>query len=706
MARRWPVAPALLAATILVASVVALTHTFSVSCPPGVACVTLRELEAGAELPEANRIYDRNGRLLAEVGGPLRRSLSSDEIPPLLAEAFVAIEDRRFWEHGGVDSRGVLRAAFRNVREREIAEGASTIPMQLVRTLWAESLRDMGKWRRKVIEARTAPDLIDELGRERVLSLYLNAIYLGNGIYGVERASRYYFGVGVDSISLGQIATLVGMTRSPERYEPRRHPERAREVRDVVLSSLAEAGVVPAASAEAAMAEELDVAPLDSVDPAIQHRSHLTAAVDRELRRLAPSLMGASGLSIRTTIDTAIQQAGELALLQQLEDIEAGRFGALGEDVHEPLEGAAVALDARTSAIRAWVGGREFGRSEFDRVAQSRRQVGSLVKPFLIALAMERGDGIIDVISSDTIPIRSGDDLWLPADHVPEYQLPMREALVRSSNRAAAHLGMSVGLDAVVDMGRRVGLSEAVPALPSSSIGAFDVSLIEMTQAFTVFGNGGRLAEPHLVTRVEDGTGAVVWERDTPAPPARVLDPATAFVILDAMRAVVDRGTGTSVRGFGYRGPAAGKTGTSDDVRDAWFVGLTPELVSGVWVGFDTPRPIVEGRGGGSLAAPAWAAWMRGLQGRIPQSRAWIPPRGVERVRYDAESGSVMGPLCRQPENATLREAWVLSGRYARTNCERGGVRGLFDRVWRALTPNDVEMRSVGPRARRRGPGG
>ena len=208
-------------------------RAFSVSCTGEAPCVSLTELREGAALPEAIRIRDRHGEIYAEVAGPLRRALPADRIPDLVAEAFVAVEDRRFWSHDGVDARGVARAAVRNLRDGGISEGASTIPMQLVRTLWSESLREVGPWRRKVIEARTAPELIEQLGHDRVLTLYLNAIYLGNGIYGVERASRYYFGVGVEELSTGQIATLVGMTRSPEYYEPRRHSERARGVRAV-----------------------------------------------------------------------------------------------------------------------------------------------------------------------------------------------------------------------------------------------------------------------------------------------------------------------------------------------------------------------------------------------------------------------------------------------------------------------------------------
>lgn len=682
----------------------AATRAFGVSCPADAPCVTLVQLRDGAALPEALRIYDREGELLAEVAGPARRALSPEDIPERLSATFVAVEDKRFWDHEGVDARGVLRAAVQNLRTGEIEEGASTIPMQLVRTLWSESLREVGPWRRKVIEARTAPRLIEELGHDRVLTLYLNAIYLGNGIYGVERASEYYFGVGVAELTIGQMATLVGMTRSPEYYEPRRHPDRARPVRDVVIDRMLEAGLIDDVDAETAKSEDLRVASLDSISVPSRERSHLTAAVTRELRRVAPELASRPGLALYTTIDARVQTEAVKALGTQLAEIETGRYGAIeSTDSSAILEGAAVALDSRSGAIRAWVGGRDFRRSEFDRVAQSERQVGSLVKPFLVALALERGYGIVDMVSADTVPIATADGGWLPADHVLEMQLPLREALVRSSNRAAAHLGVSLGLTELSSVGRRVGLGDAVPALPSSSIGAFDASLLNMTAAYLPFGNGGLGPRPHLLVRIEDGGDSILWERpDTTT--EQILDAATAFVVLDAMRAVVDRGTGRSVRGWGYRGPAAGKTGTTNDGRDAWFIGLTPELVSGVWIGYDTPLPIVDDRGGGALAAPVWATWMRSLQGTMPQRRSWIPPSGVERVRYDSFTGEVVGPHCRVDVGRVSYEAWVLSGRYDRSRCPQEGIGGFLDRMWRALIADDPEP--VRPVPRRRRPGG
>lgn len=669
----------------------ALSRLFSVSCLEGSACVTLRDLRRGAALPEALHLYDREGALLAEVGGPFRQAVARDELPDLLVDAFVAVEDRRFWEHGGVDGRGVVRAALRNLREGSRAEGASTIPMQLVRTLWSESLRGVHPWRRKVIEARLAPRLVQDLGHESVLMLYLNAIYLGNGVYGVERAARYYFGSDAASLSLGQIATLVGMTRAPESYEPFGHPELALDVRNLVLRSLMEAGVVTSEQAHEAASRGLELVRRRPTGPLTPERTHLTAAITRELRRVAPRLAGQPGLRIHTSIASRLQAEGEAALEAQLHTIESGRYGPfVTADSSVVLEGAALSLDPATGAVLAWVGGRDFARSEFDRVEQARRQVGSLIKPFLVAEALENGYGIIDLVSADTVPIATEDGEWLPADHVVETTLPLREALVRSSNRAAAHLGAALGTETVARIAERAGFVD-VPALPSSSLGAFEASLLEMTAAYAAFGNGGKRIAPYLVERVEGPDGAVLWSRPEAEPGERVLDADVAFVVLDAMQAVVDRGTGAAVRAAGYSGPAAGKTGTTNDGRDAWFIGLTPTLAAGVWIGFDQPREIVSGRGGAALAAPVWGAWMRqAARDREALMGAWIPPVGVERVRYDPSTGEVLDVGCSRPLRADFPEAWVMSGRYVPRRC-RGGVGGWFDRAWHAIVPRQLE---------------
>ncbi len=657
---------------------------FSVSCVPRTPCVSLASLIDGASLPEAIHVLDRHGRPLADVEGPLRQALPDDSIPPLVANAFVAVEDRRFWSHGGVDGKGILRALAHNVAVGSIKEGASTIPMQLVRTLWGESLRDVGPWRRKVIEARTAPFLVKKLGHRKVLALYLNAIYMGHGLYGVEAAARYYFGVGAEALDLSQVATLVGITRSPETLDPVRHPDRARARRDVVLEVLATTGVVTREDAE--RAKILD---LSTVEPqrGLFARSHLTAAVVRELRAVAPELTGRPGVRVETTIDPAVQSAAEGSLTETLDRIERGTYGRYRAD-DDVLEGAAVALDPRTGAVRAWVGGRDFGRSEFDRVSQARRQVGSLVKPLLVAAALEDGMDILDLVSASSVPLDvPGPVDWVPADHVDDPILPMREALIRSSNRAAVSLGRAVGVGRLRSVGRDAGISSPIPDVPSAFIGSFEASLLEMVRAYAVFGNGGARIEPHLVQRVLDADGIELWRRAPSASPPGVMTEITSFVVLDALRAVVDRGTGVSVRTVGYAGEAAGKTGTTNGGRDAWFVGLVPDLVAGVWIGFDRPRGIVAGANGGTLAGGTWGRWMARVDRALGSPRgAWVAPPGLIPIRYDPVTGDAAAVTCDPGPGQWFVEAWAPAARYSDRGCS-SVLERLLRRFWHSLVP-------------------
>lgn len=677
----------------------------TVRCGDDPNCLTIEELADGAALPEAIHIYDREGALLADVAGPLRHTLEVDDIPPILAEAFIAVEDQRFHEHKGIDVRGIFRAGMKNMSSGGLAEGASTIPMQLVRTVWAEQLRSTNPWRRKLIEARSAPRLVEALGHDRVLALYLNAIYLGDGVYGVEQAARHYFGVSAEDLGLAQVATLVGITRGPEYYHPVRHPERVLERRNVVLEVLAANGAVPAADAAAAREEPLGVIGARGRSG----RTYMTASVTREIRRVAPDLAGRPGLRVFTTLDAQLQEAGEAALVARLKRIESGAEGRFTASDDAPLQGAAVALDPETGAVRAWIGGRDFQASEFDRVDQSRRQVGSLVKPFLVAMAQERGAHVLDMVSTAPVAMEVNGRTWTPADHVDADRLTIRDGLIRSSNRAAVQIGRALGTSAVRTAGADLGFAGPIPDVPATWLGAFEASLLEITRAYAAFGNGGRIVDTHLVARIEDGAGTVLWARPAPETTttgAPVMSNVTSYVVLDAMRDVVDRGTGWRVRREGFRGQVAGKTGTTNDGNDVWFVGVTPEIAAGVWIGFDDPRPVVASASGGSLAAPTWGAWMSEGQRRgVVSDASWSAPQGVRTVRYDPESGKAYDLECDRdgyrtavvPRSTTLIEPCRSSlGRWA--DSFWGFISGRDERPRKPIRPLDVRPMGGGGR--------
>ena len=628
----------------------------SAPCVADSGCLVVEELRHGVVLSGVYQILDRDGEALASVGGEARRWVHLEALPPAVPAAWIAVEDRRFRDHGGVDVRGLVRAALTNLEEGGVAEGASTIPMQLVRALWPEQVWSLGRWKRKALELRMAPHLVSELGRDRVLELYLNAIYLGDGQYGVGAAARHYFGVSSADLTLAQIATLVGMTKTPEAFNPREHPERARARRDLVLGILAREGVAGRDAIDAALAADLELA---DDDPASRERSYVTAAVLRELRRVAPEFVDQGGLILHTTVDPRAQEETLTAMREHLARVQDGEHGSfLGGD--QPVQGAAIALETSTGAILAVVGGRDFASTPLNRALQSPRPVGSLVKPVIFAAALERGIRATRPLATAALAIETGDGIWRPRDHVVvPYVLP-HDMVVHSSNRAAVRLGQEVGLHAFAALARELGIGGHIPMYPSTFLGAFDASLAEMTAAFAAFENGGRVVEPHFIRRIVNTEGITVWSRHGEIPTRRLLHGATADLVLDAMRGVVDEGTGAGVRRH-LQGPAAGKTGTSAAGADAWFVGVRPGIAAGVWIGLDRPAPMVEAGGGGLLAVPLWGRWMAALNRLGYGEGDWTHSERLLRVSLGQRAEGDSIGYCRGGEGpARLVPEWVL----------------------------------------------
>lgn len=605
-------------------------------------CLTVERLARDAVLDEAYHIHDRHGDALAMVGGTTRRWTPMDSIPARVRDAWIAVEDRRFREHGGVDLRGAARAAVVNVAGGGVLEGASTIPMQLVRVLWADDVLALGSWERKLYETRMAPRLVDELGRERVLELYLNGIYLGEGVHGIGAASRHYFGVTPAELSLPQLAALVGLTKTPARYNPRTNPERARTRRNVVLDIMHREGIIDAAERDAAKAAPVEVV---ETPPVRNARDYVSAAVRQELARVAPELVGRDGLRIHTTVDGRAQAEATRLMAEHLARVEAGEMGAWLAGA-QPVQGGFIAIESSTGAILAVVGGRSFSETELNRPLQARRQVGSLVKPLLLGTMARSGLDPARALSTAPIHMETSQGVWSPRDHVDEPWLLPRDMVVRSSNRAAVRLGQEVGVGRFSDFAASLGIRGEIPQYPSSFLGSFDASLSEMTAAYAAFENGGRQVVPHLITRVEDAWGRVVWERPTPSEPRRVLAEEEAYVVLDAMRGVVEGGTGWRVRQH-VRGPAAGKTGTTNDGADAWFVGVRPGVAAGVWVGLDRPGEMVSGASGGTLAAPLWGRWASAMEAEWGPGDDWRRPASLERVALEVRDGPRGVRVCR-----------------------------------------------------------
>ncbi|MDQ3555213.1 MAG: PBP1A family penicillin-binding protein, partial [Gemmatimonadota bacterium] len=567
-------------------------------------CAPVSELERFQS--EGSELLDVDGKPFGVLATVNRRVVPLDSVPDYLPQAYLAVEDRRFYEHHGVDWKRFLGALRSNVQAGGVAEGGSTITMQLARNLFPDRLNYRDRTaRRKFMEVRIARQIERAFRKPKILELYMNHIYLGDGAYGVEAAAQTYFGKPASELSLAEAALLGGLPKAPSQLNPREDMEAAEQRRNLVLQQMAEAGFITAAQADSASREPIELTRRSRV-ASEQAGSYFTERVRRELEQEVGEGFYTAGLRVFTTLDPVAQSAAEEELARQIGRVEAGEFGAYrhptyastrgeGDESGTPyLQGMAVVLDAATGEVRALVGGRDFNDSKFDRAIQALRQPGSAFKPFVYLTALERSHAPTERI--EDAPLRlslAGGRAWEPRNYTGSYDGPitMREALTRSKNTVTVRLAEDVGRGAVIRNVRELGLSTEIPDVPSTSLGSAEVRPMELISAYAVFANGGDRVRPHFVRRIEDRDGRVLWQAEPER--ERVVDRAAAFVLTSMLRDVVDRGTGTAVRAAGFRGPAAGKTGTTNGATDVWFIGYTPELVAGVWMGFDQPRTIV-----------------------------------------------------------------------------------------------------------------
>jgi penicillin-binding protein 1A len=610
---------------------------------------------------EGSQLLDVNGRPFGTLSTVNRRVVSLDSLPPYLPRAFLAVEDRRFYQHHGVDWQRLLGALVSNVKAGGVAEGGSTITMQLARNLFPERLPYQERSiRRKLMEVRVARQIEKALPKQKILELYLNHVYLGEGSYGVDAAAEEYFGKPASRLTLAEAALLGGLPKAPSRINPREDMKAALERRNLVLREMAEAGYVSRAAASEAIARPIRL--VRAGKTADQRAPWFVERVRREMEERVGDRVYSGGLKVHTSLDPVAQAAAEEELARQLAAVESGAFGAFRHPVYRReqadtgaeneagtpyLQGVAMVLDARTGEVRALVGGRDYEDSKFDRAYQALRQPGSAFKPFVYLTALQRGIPPTERVEDAPVRITlSAGNVWEPKNYTPEYLGPitLREALTRSKNTVTVRLAQEVGMDQVAQTAKALGITTPVSTNPAAALGATEVRPAELVAAFAAFGNGGRRVTPHLVTRIEDREGNVVWDEQPEDEDA--IDAAPAFVLTSMLRDVVDRGTGSTVRAAGFHGPAAGKTGTTNDATDVWFVGYTPELVAGVWMGFDKPQTIVPGASGGTIAAPVWARIMGRIYAGRPMPAPWAPPSNVVSEQVDRLTGAPVDPSC------------------------------------------------------------
>ena len=593
--------------------------------------------------PQSSLVFARDGSLIGEIGREWRTSVSIRTLPKFVGQAFVAVEDHRFYQHDGVDVMGIA-GAIRGKILGENRGGASTITQQLVGNMHPDLVdrRDI-TIARKFREQNAARAMERHYKKEQILEAYLNQVGFGHGWYGVESAARHYFGKGAARLSLAEAATLAALPKGPAIYDPSQHAERAMHRRNAILDLMVAQQFITAAVANAAKSQPVVTVPNGGASAPAQY---FVDVVRTQAQRAGVPVMD-GGYRLFTTLDPALQRAAVTALMDGAAAIEERPGYRHHTYLNHPagnadyLQGAIVAIDPATGDVKAFVGGRNYQESPFDRAVDGLRQPGSSFKPFVYARAILDSMPANAVVADTALDLRYDQQSYRPRNADGEFRgsMTLREAMTQSRNPVALQLWMHYGADSIIALAHRFGISTPISRYPSSALGASAVQPLEFVAAYTAFANLGTPVSPRFVHRVEDRDGRSVWSPDVRAlPPA--IDPAVAFIVRDMMRDVVDRGTATAVRRYlSPEVPVAGKTGTTEDNADAWFVGVTPDIVAGVWMGLDKPRSIAEhGGAGGSLAAPVFGQML--ARGGYARARAaWEPPGGLVKAELDRQNG-------------------------------------------------------------------
>jgi 1A family penicillin-binding protein len=664
---------ALVAAAVLLASGLWWWHGLLSDLPNDAA---IRRIGDSAQ---STIIFDENDQPASTLSTEERIDVPLTRVSPLFQKALVTVEDQRFYSHGAVDPPRIAAAAWANLTHGRAAQGASTLTQQLARTSFLTAQKTL---RRKLQEVILASRIEHQYTKPQILELYVNKVYFGSGLYGIEAASLGYFGKHASELSLAQAATLAGLVQSPSTYAPTSDPVKALRRRATVLKMMLDAGVIDRQAFASASHEGLKLE--DALSRRAAHGEYFFEAIRKSLvDDYGSDAVYKGGLRVYSTLDPVMQSAAESAVASALQTLDEQRAKSMGKQPDaEPLQAALIAIDPKTGYVRALVGGRNFSESRFDRALQANRQPGSAFKPFVYAAALEAGYTGATIIDHLDKPLLTVQGAWLPDDgHVEGTSIDVRNALRVSSNRAAIQVMGDIGIPRVVRYAQGFGLDH-LPAVPSLALGSGEVTLAGLTSAYAAFANGGFVRKPTLLRHVEygDGEGLMQWEDA----PSRAISETTAFLMSDMLADVVNAGTGAQARALGFRLPAAGKTGTTNNYNDAWFIGYTPRLVVGVWVGFDMPHTILRNGFASSVAVPLWAKFM--TEATKGDKAEWL----------------------RVPENIVAAEICPVSGRLATSNCDDhrrqyfvNGTQpvdycsvhspGLFKRIFGLVTMKPVE---------------
>lgn len=604
------------------------------------------------QMDQATTIYDRHDRPVFTIFKEQRLEVGLEDVSPNVIKAVLSAEDQRFYDHQGVDFIRVAGAIFRNIRAGRKAEGGSTVTQQLARTSFLSTDKT---YRRKLKEIVLAAQIENTYTKDEILELYLNKVYFGDGLYGIEAAARGYFGKPAKNLTVAESALLIGLVKSPSTWAPTINMDRAVSRRNIVLETMVDAGHITRDEYERAREETVKLKDGLSIHESfgLYYKEHVRQLL---VEQFGWERVYQGGLKVYTPLDADMQQAAERHVAEWLARLEKrpgfrhkSRAAVIKgwspeEGAPDYLQAALLSADPRTGEVYALVGGRNFRESKFNRAVQAKRQAGSAFKPFIYAAALERGASPGTIITNLDAPTATPQGAWVPEDeHSHGSAMTMRAALRTSSNRAAVQMINAVGIRTAVEYAERLDLGEQ-PPVPSMALGAGDVTLESMTMAYATFANGGYVRDPLFIRKVEDHDGNVLFEAKDQA--KKALEGATAFFMADMLTDVIDHGTGYGARVEGFRLPAAGKTGTTNDYKDGWFVGFTPSVVTGVWVGFDQPKTIFNGGYAAQVAVPIWARYMRDAT-RGHKAEWFERPKDIIGVAICSVSGKLATDGCR-----------------------------------------------------------
>ncbi|HEX7524575.1 MAG TPA: PBP1A family penicillin-binding protein [Candidatus Deferrimicrobium sp.] len=577
-----------------------------------------------------SKIFDRNNRVVGEIYIEKRTVVPFETIPPHVVNAFVAAEDANFFKHRGVDFVAIARAIVKDVVSGGFAQGASTITQQTVKSLFLTPEKSIS---RKLKELILAYRIERKLSKEEILYLYLNQIYLGDGAYGVESAAQTYFGRGVSTLTVAEGALLAGLAQAPTRYSPRSHIDKARARQRYVLRRMAEVGFIDKKGAESAYDARLALAPPSTFR---SKAAYFLEYVRNYLQdRYGAEAMNRSEFRIYTTIDKRLQEAAYDAVTQGVRRIEEA-------NKYRGLQGALLCMDPNSGGVLAMVGGVDFGASQFNRALQARRQPGSAFKPVIYAAAIDKGKTLVSTVDDSPIEFaRSETEMWKPKNYDDSFlgPIPLLESLAKSRNLATVRLLNEIGVDTAIGMARNLGIQSPIERNLSIALGSSGVTPLEMVAAYSTFAAGGQRPTPFFIREVQDGQGRVLERTDPKV--VQAIATETAFLTIRLMQEVLRTGTGASAKGLSPN--LAGKTGTTNENTDAWFIGGSPDLIAGVWVGFDTPASLGKRQTAASVALPIWAHFFGQALTYVPD-REFPAPAGITFARVDPSTGKAVPP--------------------------------------------------------------